>query len=153
MITFAICPEASWDFHSCSLSCRYLTSADAWAAPPRSIATAHERASSVRTSRMAGGFMARTLAHVTRLEAKGACKPEGPRRSRRVIRLRCGDLRRGSLARRFDRLLAINLREHQLAHAHGLGCRLDGLVGAHELERLVERLFAVGVQAHEHLGG
>ena len=58
---------------------------------------------------------------------------------------------RPSFARHFDRLLAFDLRQHHLARTHAHGSHLDGLVLAHELQRFIERQFAVSVQAHEHI--
>ena len=48
---------------------------------------------------------------------------------------------------------ALGLVEHDLAQPHRVRGDLDALVGAQQLERLVERELAVGDQAHEHLGG
>jgi hypothetical protein len=50
-------------------------------------------------------------------------------------------------------LQAFDLRQHDLAHPHRQRRRLDGLVLAHELERLIEGQFAVRVQAYQHVGG
>src|SRR5271170_3742132 len=58
-----------------------------------------------------------------------------------------------SFARQFDRLLALDLGEDDLARAHRHGRHLHRLVLAHELERLVEGRLVVGVQSHEHVGG
>src|SRR5271166_6156536 len=60
---------------------------------------------------------------------------------------------RRSLASLSHRLEPLDLGQHHLAHSHRLRRHLDRLVLAHELECLVQRQSAVGVQANEHIGG